>query len=35
MLLLFSPVDSHWRECVAAVKNLCRREKGRLKTTYL
>ena len=20
MLLLFSPVDSHWRECVAAAK---------------
>ena len=32
MLLLFSPVDSHWRECVSAAKNLCRREKGRLKT---
>ena len=35
MLLLFSPVDSRWRECVAAAKNLCRREQGCLKTTYL
>ena len=34
MLLLFTPVDSQWRECVAAAKNLCRREKGCLKTTY-
>ena len=22
MLLLFTPVDSHWRECVAAAKKL-------------
>ena len=35
MLLLFTPVDSHWRECVAAVKKLGKREKGCLKTTYL
>ena len=35
MLLLFSPVDSRWGECVAAAKNLCRRELGCLKTTYL
>ena len=35
MLLLFTPIDSHWRECVAAVNNLCRREKGCLKTAYL
>ena len=34
MLLLFSPVGSRWRECVAAAKNLCRREKGCLKTAY-
>ena len=27
MLLLFTPVDSHWRECVAAAKNLCRKER--------
>ena len=35
MLLLFSPVDSRWREYVPAAKNLCRREQGCLKTTYL
>ena len=35
MLLLFTPVDSHWRECVAAAKKLGKREKGCLKTTYL
>ena len=23
MLLLFTPVDSHWRECVVAAKKLC------------
>ena len=35
MLLLFTPVDSHWRECVAAVKKLGKTEKGCLKTMYL
>ena len=35
MLLLFTPVDSHWRECVAAAKKLGKREEGCLKTTYL
>ena len=25
MLLLFTPVDSHWRECVAAAKKLGKR----------
>ena len=35
MLLLFTPVDSHRRECVAAAKKLGKREKGCLKTTYL
>ena len=35
MLLLFTPVDSHWRECVAAAKKFGKREKGCLKTTYL
>ena len=34
-MLLFTPVDSRWRWCVAAAKNLCRREQGCLKTTYL
>ena len=27
MLLLFTPVDSHWRECVAAAKKLSKRER--------
>ena len=27
MLLLFTPVDSHWRECVAAAKKLGKRER--------
>ena len=35
MLLLRSPVDSHWRECVAAAKKFGKREQGCLKTTYL
>ena len=35
MLLLFNPVDLHWRECVAAAKKLGKIEKGCLKTTYL
>ena len=35
MLLLFTPVDSHWRECVSAAKKLGKREKECLKTTYL
>ena len=35
MLLLFTPVDSHWRWCVAAAKKFGKREEGRLKTTYL
>ena len=35
MLLIFTPVDSHWGECVAAAKKLGKREKGCLKTTYL
>ena len=35
MLLLFTPVDSHWREYVAAAKKMGKREKGCLKTTYL
>ena len=35
MLLLFTPVDSHWRECVAAEKKLGKREEECLKTTYL
>ena len=26
MLLLFTPVDSHWRECVAAAKKLGKRK---------
>ena len=34
-MLLFTPVDSHWRECVAAAKKFGKREKGCLKTTYL
>ena len=33
--LLFSPVDSRWKECVAAVKKFGQRERGCLKTTYL
>ena len=28
MLLLFTPVDSHWRECVAAAKKLGKKRKG-------
>ena len=35
MLLLFSPVDSCWGECVAAAKKFGKREQGCLKTTYL
>ena len=35
MLLLFSPVDSRWRECVVAAKKFGKREQGCLKTTYL
>ena len=35
MLLLFTPVDSHWRECAAAAKEFGKKEKGCLKTTYL
>ena len=35
MLLLFTPVDSHWMECIAAAKKFGKREKGCLKTTYL
>ena len=31
MLLLFTPVDSHWRECVAAAKKLGKREEECLK----
>ena len=31
MLLLFTPVDSHWRECVAAARKLGKREKECLK----
>ena len=27
MLLPFTPVDSHWRECVAAAKKLGKRER--------
>ena len=27
MLLLFAPVDSHWRKCVAAAKKLGKRER--------
>ena len=27
MSLLFTPVDSHWRECVAAAKKLGKRER--------
>ena len=26
-MLLFTPVDSHWRECVAAVKKLGKKRK--------
>ena len=28
MLLLFIPVDSHWRECFAAAKKLCKKRKS-------
>ena len=36
MVLLFSPVDSRWRECVAAAKKFGVEEnKGVLKTMYL
>ena len=35
IVLLFSPVDSRWRECVAAAKKFGKREQGCLKTTYL
>ena len=34
-MLPFTPVDSHWKECVAAVKKFGKREQGCLKTTYL
>ena len=34
IMLLFSPVDSRWRECVAATKKFGQREQGCLKTTY-
>ena len=27
MLMLFTPVDSHWRKCVAAAKKLGKRER--------
>ena len=35
MLLLRFPIDSRWRECVAAAKKYGKREQGCLKTTYL
>ena len=35
MVLLFSPVDSRWRECVAAAKKFGKREQRYLKMTYL
>ena len=35
MVLLFSPVDSRWKECVAAAKKFGQTERGCLKTTYL
>ena len=35
IVLLFSPVDSRWRECVAAAKKFRKREQACLKTTYL
>ena len=35
MLLLRSPVDSRWRECVAAAKKFGKRGQGCLKTPYL
>ena len=35
ILLLRPPVDSRWRECVAAAKKFLKREGGCLKTTYL
>ena len=31
MLLLFTPVDSHWRECVATAKKLCKKRKSVLR----
>ena len=34
-ILPFTPVDSRWRECVAAAKKFGQREQGCLKTTYL
>ena len=34
-MLLFTPVDSHWKECVAPAKKFGKREQGCLKTTYL
>ena len=33
--MFFTPVDSYWRECVAAAKKLGKIELGCLKTTYL
>ena len=35
MLLLRSPVDSRWREYIAAAKKFGKRDQGSLKTTYL
>ena len=35
IVLLFSPVDSRWRECVAAAKKFGKIGQGCLKTTYL
>ena len=35
IFLLFTPVDSCWRESVAAAKKFGKREQGCLKTTYL
>ena len=34
-MLPFTPVDSHWKECVAAAKKFGKREQGCLKTMYL
>ena len=34
-MVLFTPVDSRWRECVAAAKKFGKRKQGCLKTTYL
>ena len=35
MVLLFSPIDSRSRECVAAAEKFGQRGQGCLKTTYL